>query len=261
MASILSQSDISFGGDTASWDPEGSDGAARLHADLTGGSGPLTGEGTYCREWGRDNASSNESELFCRVNSTVESSAFANPPDSHGLSVRAWVRIAPPSAGSAVQAYLIIKSPVTAPFTDFGSNAYALRFGNNDNFGTELSGNLQIKLSTTTSSAGDDTTHPMITCTASVDYNTWTKIRMDVIPTAGMKDTIRIYSGSGVTGAETWEILAPERVILSTDTAYQPWGATKYCGWGIVSGENGPSSDGLIQLDRIQFFSKSTGSL
>ena len=81
----------------------------------------------------------------------------------------------------------------------------------------------------------------------------WVKVRMDVIPVGGAQDIIRIYTGVGATGSETWT-MEHEENVLSSSPHYVPWaqagGGT--VGWCVQSYNQSPTKAAYI--DRFQVF-------
>ncbi len=97
-------------------------------------------------------------------------------------------------------------------------------------------------------------------CEGTYAYNTWYRVRMDVIPAAGL-DTINVYTApiSDIVGSEVWTEVGTFAVTSGMDQ-YIPWDDTNanQVGWWWGGKSNVSPGQSLhdCYLDRWQFFWK-----
>lgn len=232
----------------------GADGNARTHASLTN---PLTGEGSYCREFVRDvGADQNR----CTVDAAYDGGSLVEIPDTKAISVRAWVRLsssATNSLCSGVGAKMDLSETLTGSYNQapYGYMVHIGSFSSGAPSGGFNTINLTMYNRKTGASVGDRyvnlSTGASISNIPTISADTWYKIRMDVVPVGPVEDRIDVYTGTGATGSETWT-LHHEETVLNSSNYYIPWGEV---GGGEVGffGLSGLSSQSSF-IDRFQVF-------
>lgn len=214
-----------------------STGNATTHVSL---GSPLVGEGTYCREFSLSSGVSTKTVIY--LTAAADGYDYYEIPNTKSISVRAWLRADTVfSSNSAIG--LTVKLDTAVPDTSTRvPHGYSLVLGDTGDGGP--SANLRLVLDAKVSAA------TLFDTGFTVSANTWTKVRMDVIPD-GSQDLINIYSGTGSTGSETWT-LEYAKVLLSTDYHYIPWGESSagQVGFFAVC----PNTVYATYIDRFQVF-------
>jgi len=214
----------------------GDDGTARLHAGL---SSPLTGEGDYCRDFSTVNTTLYITKAS--IKASVSAGLFDEIPSTQAISVRAWIRAEGYTNGISIG--IIAKLHPTS-----NGNGRENPVGYNLFVGgaadTANNSNLKLHL------RKDNSTYKNVYLNA-LTINTWYKIRLDVIPVGSSQDIVKVYTGVGATGSETWTLEHTE-VILNTDPHYVPWAQS---GGGKIgfTARNEASTDS-VYIDRFQAF-------
>lgn len=223
------------------------DANAKLHSSL---SSPLTGEGSYCREFNL--SSGTNARFMATVKTTYDGGSLVEIPDTKAISVRAWVR------GSNIGAsnngvFIGAKMDPVNSFAGSANDApygYFLGIGDSNLSGT---GDF-LKLALYRRRTGDNSGNTSINITPTAGLfvdNEWYKIRMDVVPIGPVEDRIDVYTGTGATGSETWT-LEHQQTAVNTDPYYIPWAQSGAGRVGFVGHCNGTTISHYI--DRFQVF-------
>lgn len=230
----MAQSDFDF---NATFDTGaivgGNDGYAVTNASLAS---PLTGEGTYCREF----ANSTTGDIA--MVATLNDPQFQEISDGYSISVRAWIR----STGITTASYAVgIGAKIHGGGPDVDTNApngYCVLIGDTNQ--TAAAAFLRFVIDTGSTVTATDTSF-------AVSTDTWYKVRLDVIPVGTAEDIVRVYTGTGTTGSETWT-LQYSRIILNSDPDYIPWNDTGNGRVGFFTVHN--SNAHTHYVDRFQVF-------
>lgn len=228
---IQTDFDISFNGAITG----GGDGQAVLHSGLAN---PLTGEGVYCRLFRHTSGFNNH---LLAYNAAFDSGNFVGIPDTKIISLRAWVRVQDGSASGAIG---LIANTGAHTNNDNPTDGYMLSLGDWD--GSSENQPLRLYLQTFAS----NTVVKTQTLDISAVNDTWYKIRLDVIPIAGVSDTLRAFTGTGATGSEVWVQQGTDTTVLTIDSDFAGWGGSRACGLRTRSQTGPPPYDAYV--DRLQ---------
>jgi hypothetical protein len=233
----------------------GADGVARLHTAL---SSPLTGEGNYCREF-RSNTTTGvfgpEGRIrgLWTVKSTFDGGSLFEIDNTKAISVRAWVRVAnnvTEMNACGVGARIDLADTSATPYVQ--GKGYFFHIGSyNSQGGTTNVLRFTYGKNTAAAVVTSDNFNVSPLAVGTVVANTWYKLRMDVIPLLSTQDTVRLYTGTGATGSETWT-LHHEQVILSSDPDYIAPGAPGEGRVGFCIGVRDTTNP--VWIDRFQAF-------
>ena len=224
---ILSSSDFVYDGNvTGNANYTGSNitgwpsGSAVLNSTLAN---PISNDGFYSRGFIKDSVS-NSLQPFASiyVSSSVDGGLYHRTGSntfsvSKAYSVRAWMRAADFGAALPRNSIGIILrgNPNNASSNGFNGNwqwsmgGYNIRLGGTDAYGQEH-GIVGLTLGTTLESGLDTGVPAIVTCDGTYAYNTWYRVRADVIPLGSSGDTINVYTSSAgdvPTGQETWDLV------------------------------------------------------
>lgn len=225
----------------------GPDGQAQLNSGL---SSPLVGEGSYCRKFrrfpivnaGNDNA---------YVKSSVAGGAFYNTPSTKAVSLRALMRVASDSSDASLARAISI----------YGKSQSHIGAGYFVSLGTETNGTqgafaarLQAR------DINNVPVPPDVVLPGSWLVDTWYRLRMDIVPMINNADLVRVYLGTGVTGAEIWTQIGSKVFSLAGSNGFLPWGNNCRFGFFINSeGFGGASDSGTRYIDSFQALTKDGG--
>ena len=228
----------------------GIDGTPLLHTAL---SSPLTTEGTYCRRWFCNYAFG--SDVLARIKAATYPD-LVGVPSTKAISVRCRVRQELGTGGAAdkyngsfalsVKAASASVAPSSGVKVGKGYHAIV------DGFDTASAPTLRLRCFGTVDAG--ETLALDVTGLGSLAGGVWSHLRMDVIPTSTIQDTIRLYTGTGDTGSETWTLVHTETILNSSDH-YIAWdhATYKHTGFGIQCGA-GVSRGADVMIDRYQAF-------
>lgn len=235
-------------------------GTAVLHSNL---SNPLTGAlaGDYCRGFNADPLIGSQESFVFSVNSSYQNGALVGIQNNKSISLRIAARL---HYGWVPEMRMFCKATSSVASGDptwvspnFPSYSLMLKQ-------TNLILNTGVY-------QGDQV---VTTILQNLNYNTWHRLRMDVIPytiqkkingvftTIPYKDRINIYTGSGEVGNETWSLINTTDISV-TASNYVPWGnytwnnysITSSVGFGAISWGGG---NDRIYVDRFEVL---TGSV
>lgn len=219
----ISQSDFTFFNNPTGYiaPSGGTDGTTVLHSGLAN---PLVGSGLYGRNYIYTTGSPN-STVVATIGAGVDGGVWVGTPATHAISLRATVRLASPApAPSTARCIgLVVKTGEvgTQPAVPRAWSGYSLIYGQayfgtgDPNWGNTLglvchdenitnwNGRLDVPIQV-------------------LAMDQWHRIRLDVIP-AGSNDILKVYTGTGLVGSETWTLLH-EETILNGATYYSNWG-------------------------------------
>lgn len=262
----LAQSDFVIrtchGGSASTYDDwlGGGDGSAIIHSDL---SSPLVGEGLYARSFtnatptGLDYAGS-----YFGVASTIDSGLWVNNFINYAYSIRAWVRIETEYdytvgnnttnemnigvfAGYPSLASGLLTTSETGP-------RFALYLRQEPDTSTSSTG-AQVKLCFADRTFGPlDLNSPDVTVLNNLATKTWYRIRLDVIPTPDYF-TVRIYTGTGTTGSETWTLQYNSNIAPGTATSPITSPSLGFFAAQRVSTSSGAADTISGLIDRVTF--------
>ena len=187
----------------------GEDGAPRLNSSL---SDPLTGSGTFCREFAMVN--NNGTRVVAEISSSVSGGLFTEVPNTKAISVRASLRLnsTSPSIFVGVGAKLDEDAFANQTYTPRGYSVYL----GDDPSVVGSSDKLVLCMRDTTS------IQKSVLMSGTYGSDTWHHVRMDVTPVGTIQDRIEVYTGSAE-GGNSWELVHTE-IVLNTDTHFVPWG-------------------------------------
>ena len=243
--SIVSAGSVTYSG--------GADGVARLHTAL---SSPLTGEGDYCREF-RSNTTTvvfgadGQIRGLWTVKPTYDGGSLFEIDNTKAISVRAWVR-----AANNVTDMIACGVGARIDLTDTNALQYAQgkgyffhigRYNSQGGTANVLRFTYGKNESATVVTSDNFNVSPLAAGTVVAD--TWYKLKMDVIPLLSTQDTVRLYTGTGATGSETWT-LHHEQAILSSDPDYIAPGASGEGRVGFCIGVRDTTNS--VWIDRFQ---------
>lgn len=239
---ILSSSDFQSGSlADAPWNASTKDsanfvsgtyGQAYLNSALAS---PITNAGTYNRRFIHQSDFPNRPYSFYLVSSSVDSGIYSGPySSSKAYSIRAWIR---KKAGGTVGNSMIgifIRNKfdgVTNTIADSAENfnvipgGYTLQYSSRAAYVAPGGSNaylfLQVRDTDSPASVGQAT----VTCSGSGASNsyaldTWHRVRVDLVPVAGLGDQINVYTSSAgdvSSGNEVWEQVADKFVGFEED--------------------------------------------
>ena len=228
-------------------------------------SSPITTGGTNCRKFVHDGT--NRPYGFYLVSSSIDSGIYAGPySTSKAYSVRAWLRR---QSGNALNTGIgiILRNKFDGTTSTIADSAevwniipggYTLQManrgaffnpGNSDNYLY-----LQVRDPDNPASAG----LTAIKCSGSgandsYSFDEWHRVRVDLIPVAGLGDQINVYTSSAgdvSSGNETWEEVANTFVAFDDDAYVEPSDSNSAMGFYAFSQSTG-GQDAYIDLFEI----------
>jgi hypothetical protein len=227
----MTQADFTF---YTSGDPVGGpDGGAQLHSGLAS---PLVGAGSYCRRFSK---TSGTGYLYAKRAGTV--------PATSAVSLRGWFR-ASPSAGARNAIGMGQVIDAASPF----QQGHVLSFGTY-NGAVELTGyDCRAIYGRGLATASSPTYgQQQFSLAALAATNTWHAARLDIIPIAGNAQVMRVYSGAGTPGSETWTLLDERTVSAAGMDGFHAFGGGSMVGFFAWYEAGGPDPIGYIDHLRI----------
>ncbi len=234
-------------------------GSAVLNSAL---SSPITNAGIYSRGFIRE-AVSNTLQPFASmyVSSSVDGGLYHRTGSntfstSKAYSVRAWMRAADFSAAIYRNSIGIILrgNPNNNGSVQFPNGSwqyimggYNIRLGGTDAYGVQLA-SVGLTLGTALEDGDDAGVPAIVTCDGTYAYDTWYRVRADVIPLGTSGDTINVYTSSAgdvPTGQETWDLVGTTFIDASADSnVYMTNRNDMGMGWYVQCAATTPSAVG-----------------
>lgn len=231
----MAQADFDFANIGSSGHVGGAQGSALLHASL---GSPLAGEGDYGREYFRVSGQTNS---LATLKTSVSGGIFYEIDETKAISLRAWIRITDVDDSSDSIGLVARADPTDLTLDDRPAKGYHVFVGDHTVGGATTTLRLFMR--------GDGGGQVVVNTGYTVANNTWYKVRMDVIPVSTSNDIIKIYTGTGATGSETWTLRHTE-YVSKTQTHFVAAGATgagKVGYWAMGGTER-------AYIDRFQVF-------
>ena len=240
-------------------------GSAQLNSSL---SSPITNAGSYSRLFVHQNDSPNRPYGFYLVSSSIDSGIYSGPYSvSKAYSVRAWIR--KESGGNVRDSMIgiILRNKfdgVTNTIADSAENynvapgGYTLQYSSRAVGTAPGDSNAYLFLQVRDPDDPFNTGQTTIRCSGSgasdtYPLDTWHRVRVDLIPVAGIGDQINVYTSSAgdvSSGNETWEEVASKFVGFSDNGFVDPSDSDMAMGFYTYSQANS-GQDAYIDLFEI----------
>lgn len=205
--------------DSTTWSVTGISGAIAAHSTL---SSPLSGEGTYCRNW------QNSSATTFYFSAVPDTANFKTLPSTKAASIRCWLRCS---------------SALPIRFGLFAKAHYAFVYDRGYNFFVNSNGYFGLNFG----QANDYDNLKKYPSSLGVGlFDRWIHMRMDVIPVKNssnivVADRIKCFATTEALGSENWQLIADTFAEVTVPTGkispFIAWGSATnpYYGFGTHS--------------------------